>query len=120
MTNLLQKELDREDICVQIQQVSGNGAKRTGYGQGSHPLYFYFYLLFIIYLFILLSCGVDPILDVTYKPETPPAGAPYPRPVPKTSPWMLTASLTALRPQRPGRLVAVCEPSIDGRERLRL
>ena len=35
-----------------------------------------------------------------------------------TSRWMLTASLMALHPQRPGCLATICEPSIDGRERL--
>ena len=40
----------------------------------------------VFFFLNLLSCGADPILDITYKPETPPAGAPYSRPMPKYLP----------------------------------
>ena len=36
MTYILRKKLNWEDICVQIQQISGSGAKHTSYGRAQH------------------------------------------------------------------------------------
>ena len=71
------------------------------------PAFFFFFFFFFQFNVHWGKPYVGPFLQA--KKSTP-----DPRPHAYKPPWMFTASLTALHPQRPGQLLAICEPSVTG------